>query len=129
MARILVVDDDPMILQLLVEILKRSGYEVRTTTSGEEAVRIAEEWLPNLAIVDVVMPGKGGLETIMELRQLVPATRILVLTGRVPTEAKVLDQLAAAFGASTVLRKPVPNEVLLQAVQTALSSVDRPDLR
>ncbi|HUX14036.1 MAG TPA: response regulator [Spirochaetia bacterium] len=128
MARILVVDDDPMILQLLVEILNKPGYDVRTTTSGDEAIRISEAWLPNVAIVDVVMPGKGGLETIMELRQLVPKTRILVLTGRVPTEATVLDELAASFGAGSVLRKPIPNEVLLQAVETALASVERSDM-
>jgi two-component system OmpR family response regulator len=122
MTRILIVDDDSRLLRLFSEVLNLPDYQVRTASSGTEALSAAEGWTPDLAIVDVMMPGKGGLTTIMELRQLLPDLRTIVITGKVPGEAKVLEEIASSFGSSEVLHKPFSNEELRAAVRKAVGS-------
>jgi CheY-like chemotaxis protein len=116
MARILVVDDEPAILKVTTIALTRAGHEVRSVTSGAESLPLAREWKPDLAIVDVMMPEKGGVETIVELRQENPKLRIIIVTGKVRADAGVLEQLASSFGSGKVLYKPVSNAQLLEAV-------------
>lgn len=123
MWRILAVDDDPVILQLVREILKMPDYELRTATSGIEALNIVETWQPDLVISDVMMPGKGGLATVLELRQKLPKLRVIIMTGQVPEEARVLDEIASAFGSGTVLYKPLAIVELRDAVRNALKGV------
>ena len=120
MARILVVDDEPAIVKVTRLVLSRAGHEVKTAANGVESLSIALAWKPDLAIVDVMMPEKGGVETILEMRQENPSLRIIIMTGRVPAEGRVLEQLAASFGAGKVLYKPVTGAQLLEAVDAML---------
>ncbi|WP_455381585.1 response regulator [Salinispira pacifica] len=120
MPRILVVDDEPEILRLMNHILDVGSYQVRTASSGAEAIKLAGEWRPDLAIVDVMMPGMGGLATIMELRRSRPELRVIVMTGHVPEEAGVLGEIASSFGSSEVLRKPFTIEELRALVSAAV---------
>ena len=68
MARILLTDDDRLILALLGEGLRRLGYSVQTAASGDEALAMCEQEPPDLVILDVHMPGRSGVETARELR-------------------------------------------------------------
>jgi len=117
MQRVLVVDDDPAILKVTSEVLRRAGYEVRTAENGHESLNVAREWQPDVAIVDVLMPEKGGVETIMEMRQENRDLRIIIITGKVRTQGAILEQLAASFGSGKVLYKPVSNVELVAAVK------------
>lgn len=91
--KILVVDDDEGIRQVLVEILHRFGYEAVAVASGEEALAVFEEARPALLITDHHMPGMRGAELIRALRQRSPSLPIIALTG---TEAD--EELLAAGG-------------------------------
>lgn len=67
--RILVVDDNDMNLTLLSKILEMEGYQVMTALNGIEAIRLAEQHMPDLAILDVMMPGMDGYELCRKMRQ------------------------------------------------------------
>lgn len=81
-ARILVVDDDPRIRDVLRRGLTYEGFAVDTAGSGEEALRLAREQSPDLVILDILMPGLDGYEVLRRLRAADPQLPILMLTAR-----------------------------------------------
>src|SRR6266702_2119800 len=80
-ARILIVDDDPVIGQMLSRSLSRHGYEVETFESAEDALAKAEDASFDAALIDLVMPGRGGAELAETLRRILPGLPIAILTG------------------------------------------------
>ena len=81
MARILVVDDEEDIRLLLREVLEDAGYEVVEAGNGDEALRRYWATPTDLVITDIVLPGKGGMEIIRELRRQTPEVPIIVMSG------------------------------------------------
>jgi len=120
MERILIVDDDHETRVVLEEILTRSGFAVSVAMGGSEAVRCWRTERIDLAIIDVWMPEKDGLETIMEIRRITPNAKIIAISG-VKT-AGPMDPLALAsrMGARTTLQKPFTGEQLLYAIADLL---------
>jgi DNA-binding response OmpR family regulator len=117
---VLAADDDEIILGLVVYRLEHSGYRVITASDGEEALRLALEHRPDLAVVDVMMPKLDGYELTRLLRSH-DETRempIILLTARVQ-EADVDRGLGA--GADEYLRKPFSPEELRLRVQALLA--------
>jgi DNA-binding response OmpR family regulator len=116
---VLVADDDPDILDLVRYRLERSGYTVATATDGAEAVRLASELTPALAVLDVMMPGLTGFEVTRRLREGSATSRIpvILLTARAQ-EADVQEGFAA--GADDYLRKPFSPRELSARVQAVL---------
>jgi DNA-binding response OmpR family regulator len=116
---VLVADDDPDILDLVRYRLERSGYAVATATDGGEAVRLAGELSPALAVLDVMMPGLTGFEVTRKLRDDPQTARIpvILLTARAQ-EADVQEGFAA--GADDYLRKPFSPRELSARVQAVL---------
>ena len=116
---VLVADDDPDILDLVRYRLERSGYAVATATDGSEAVRLAGELSPALAVLDVMMPGLTGFEVTRKLRDDPQTARIpvILLTARAQ-EADVQEGFAA--GADDYLRKPFSPRELSARVQAVL---------
>jgi DNA-binding NtrC family response regulator len=80
-ARILVVDDEVNIRLTLEALLRRTGFDVVTAASGEEAVVLFEQQAFDLMLVDLKMPGMGGMEVVAAARQRQPAMAVIVLTG------------------------------------------------
>ncbi|HET6684319.1 MAG TPA: response regulator [Gaiella sp.] len=116
---VLVADDDPDILDLVRYRLERSGYAVATADSGTEAVRLAGELSPALAVLDVMMPGLTGFDVTRRLRED-PHTAgipVILLTARAQ-EADVQEGFAA--GADDYLRKPFSPRELSARVQAVL---------
>jgi DNA-binding response OmpR family regulator len=116
---VLVADDDPDILDLVRYRLERSGYEVATARDGLEAVRLAGELAPSLAVLDVMMPSLNGFEVTRRLRED-PATReipVILLTARAQ-ESDVQEGFAA--GADDYIRKPFSPRELSARVQAVL---------
>jgi DNA-binding response OmpR family regulator len=116
---VLVADDDPDILELVRYRLERSGYAVATATDGSEAVRLAGELSPALAVLDVMMPGLTGFEVTRQLRgdprtSLIP---VILLTARAQ-EADVQEGFDA--GADDYIRKPFSPRELSARVQAVL---------
>lgn len=121
MARILLVDDDELIRRVVHPMLSRDGHEVVEQSSGREAIQAAAEERFDLAIVDVIMPDKGGLETTLELRQALARLPVILITGKVTVDTEVFQRLSTSLGARTVLVKPFSAQQLLAAVRQALS--------
>jgi DNA-binding response OmpR family regulator len=81
MARILVIDDDPNIRLLVGKFLTMDGHEVDLAENGAVGLKMARLHQYDLVITDVIMPEQDGLEVVMQIKQLCPLVRIIVMTG------------------------------------------------
>jgi len=115
-AKVLLIDDDATILQLLKLFLENEGYQVWAAQSGLEGLETASQVLPDLAIVDVMMPVMDGFETCRRLREL-GLQSILVMSHRHDERSVVR---ALELGADDYLRKPFEVPVLLAKMRTLL---------
>jgi two-component system KDP operon response regulator KdpE len=114
--RILIIDDEPQIRRVLKMTLTAQGYEVQDAKSGEDALALLREHLFDLALLDLNMPGMGGLETCRAIRAT-SEMAILVLTVR-NTEAEKVAVLDA--GADDFITKPFGTPELLARIRAAL---------
>lgn len=117
--RILVADDEPDILELVTYRLTRSGYQVIAARDGEEALRLALEHVPDLVVLDVMMPKLDGYDLTRRLRAEPATSRIpvILLTARVQ-EADVSRGFDA--GADDYLKKPFSPDELVARVRAVL---------
>lgn len=120
---ILVVDDEPPIMQLCVKVLEQSGHAVDGFTRGEEALTKLAAQPADLLVVDYKMPGLNGFEVIQRARSLRPELRVVMITGHGTRE--VIGEAMQA-GVNGIILKPfTPNE-LTKAVASALGDASRP---
>lgn len=117
MARILVVDDDQKLLNMLSRTLRYEGFEVATAADGREALRKIDEWQPDLIVLDWLMPGLDGLGVVERLRAAHNDTLILMLTARDAIEDRV-EGLES--GADDYLVKPFAPAELLARIRALL---------
>ena len=127
MARLLVIDDDKQIRELLHLVLSRDGHEVREAIDGERGIAAFAEQAADLVIIDLFMPTCGGWETIRALQQLAPGLPFMIITGGGALE--VLSNGAPGtlnsvrhLAAFRVLRKPFKLAALSAAVDELLHS-------
>jgi CheY-like chemotaxis protein len=124
-ARILVVDDNAAARRSLVELLSRSGYEVIEAADGFEATQIWHEARADLAILDLFMPGKDGIELMREFRQLSPGIPVIAMSGGWSYQPGLsLLKAAQHLGALLAIEKPYTAAVMLATVRQALQTVD-----
>lgn len=117
--RILVIDDDPSVINALTSILRTAGYEVVEARNGRQGIRIALSEPVELVITDLVMPEQDGLETIMILRDQQPHVRIIA-TGEKTHDLYL--SVAQRLGAWHTLTKPLHTEQVLDLVQLIFGS-------
>ena len=117
---VLCADDDEDILSLVSLRLRRAGFEVATAADGEQAVQIARERRPLLAVLDVMMPKRTGYEVLAELRgdQALRGIKVILLSARVQ-EGDVARGMDA--GADAYLAKPFKAQDLVSKVQELLA--------
>jgi len=117
--RVLIVDDEPNIVLSLEFLLKQQGYEVRVARDGEEALAAAEDWRPDLIVLDVMLPGLDGFEVCRRLRERPEnaALKILLLTarGREVERVRGLEE-----GADAYVRKPFSTRQMMITVAELL---------
>jgi two-component system, chemotaxis family, chemotaxis protein CheY len=121
MANIVVVDDDLALRGSMRKILERGGHHVREAEDGEAGLQLVAQAIPDLVVTDLLMPGKEGIETIMELRDRFPQVRILAISGAGDPDGvggPLVD--AELFGAHRTLSKPFSVGTLLEMVDQAL---------
>ncbi len=116
-AKILIVDDEVNIRDALATLLAKSGYEVSTAANGEEAIRQMQGTAFDLAIVDLKMPGMGGIELLRWIKEHSADSEVIVMTAYGSVETAV-DAMKA--GAYDYLSKPVDKERLPIAIEKAL---------
>jgi len=109
---LLVVDDDPRLREQLARAFEKRGYTVFSAGDYEQAVRLAEAEAPELAVIDLRMPGPSGLELIRALKAIDPETQIVMLTGygSIATTVEALR-----LGAVHYLQKPADADQILAA--------------
>jgi|SRR5690606_2784039 len=122
--KVLVVDDEQPIVELICYNLEKAGYEVASSYNGKDAIRVAQHFQPDLILLDVMMPGKDGFQTIQELRQQpgMERTIIIFLTAAVD-EASEIKGLG--LGADDYITKPIRPDLLMARIDTALRRLKR----
>ena len=120
MARILIIDDEPIIRDVLIETLEREGYETVAASDGNDGIKIHQENPADLIITDLIMPEKEGIETIMELRRDSQDVKIIAMSGGGKIDPNTYLQIAKTVGAVKTLAKPIRIEELLKTVQEVL---------
>lgn len=117
--KILLVDDEPDILQIIKYNLVKEGYEVQTAANGKEGIGIAEKFDPDLIVLDVMMPEMDGMETCVRLREnpKFEDTLIIFLTARSEDYSQI-----AGFdsGADDYINKPIKPRVLVSRVKALI---------
>ncbi|MFN8167834.1 MAG: response regulator transcription factor [Candidatus Nanopelagicales bacterium] len=116
-ARLLVVDDEPYIADLLATGLRFVGFEVRTAGAGMEALTAVREWRPDALVLDVMLPDLDGFEVTRRLRSEGRATPVLFLTARDATEDKVSG---LTIGGDDYVTKPFSLEEVIARVRAVL---------
>lgn len=121
MARILIVDDSPTETFKMTEILTKGGHKVISASGGEEGVAVAKKELPDLILMDVVMPGINGFQATRQITKNPPTSHIPVVI--VTTKDQETDRMwGMRQGASSFLTKPINEKALVQAVNDALAA-------
>jgi DNA-binding response OmpR family regulator len=100
---ILVVDDDRVLLDLLQKVLKKFGFEVAPADSGKGAIGLIQEFVPDVVLLDIKMPGMDGLTLLKEIKARDPDTEVIVMTGFASLDSAVE---ALKYGASDYIKKP-----------------------
>ncbi len=120
MARVLVIDDEGAIRRVMRLQLEGAGHQVREAAGGAEALAALEAESADVLIIDIVMPDKGGIETLMEVRRRFAGLKAIMISGKIDVDQDSFRILARQFGALQILRKPLLREDLLHAVEVAL---------
>lgn len=122
MNSVLVIDDDPVFCTVVESILESDGYAVTTVGDAQTGISRFGELDPDLVIVDILMPGKEGMATILELREASPEARILAITGGGNFAAADVLRIAELLGADNSLKKPFEPATLLSTVKRCLAA-------
>ncbi len=125
MPSVLIIDDDDNLRDSLRRTLHKAGYTVSDASDGKQGLLKLETVSPDLILLDIFMPGKEGLETIVELRRSHPGVRVIAMSGG--GTKGMIDVLKAAtlLGARRTLAKPFSPEQLLEAVRAEMVVADR----
>lgn len=121
MADILLVDDNAALLAAMVDPLHTAGHRTTLAANGKIAMDLASDNHFDLIITDLMMPEQEGLETIREVRQRLPALKVIAMSGGGPHARNNLH-VAQLFGAALTLEKPFSGKVLVEAVNRVLQA-------
>jgi CheY-like chemotaxis protein len=117
MARVLLADDVPLMVEAVVTALESEGHQIAVATDGEAAIKLLVDESFDIAVLDIWMPKKSGLDVLKALRQLKPDMPVILISGGGP--GATLEQataIADMYRADRVLYKPFEDEELLSAI-------------
>ena len=119
--KILVVDDDVFVREMLLSILEAGGYTILTAENGQEALEKIKKEIPDLVLLDLVMPGINGFETCRRIRsdEATKKLPVLIVTA---LRSESDSAAAAACGANEMIVKPVDGETLAKRLRHHLGS-------
>ena len=132
MTRVLVIDDEPDVRDVLRRVLERGGYEVATAVDSGSGLAACRQQTPDVVVTDIIMPNEHGVDLIRKLRAEFPALAIIAISGGgnaavagyQPGTVKTEAYMAAASqaGADVCLTKPFEREVLLSNIDALVKS-------
>jgi len=114
--KVLVVDDEEEFVDALAQRLEVRGFTVMTAFSGDDALTVVRDKPVDVVILDVLMPGKDGLQTLREVKQLKPLVEVIMLTGHATVETGIEGM---KLGAYDYLMKPTDTEDLVAKINKA----------
>ncbi len=120
MKRILLVDDNEAFRWTLSAMLQTAGYEIQSVGDGSAALKLFRQQPFDLVVTDLIMPGKEGLETIIELRRIQPGLKIVAISGVGRVAPGDYLPMARHLGAAATLAKPFTMEEILDVVARLL---------
>ncbi len=119
--KVLLVDDEEELVVTLAERLIIRGISAKAVTSGMEAIKLLNEEEFDVVIVDVKMPGIGGIEVLTQIKVIRPQTKVILLTGRASEKERELSLIEGAFA---YLIKPVALKELIRQMKNALGGAE-----
>jgi CheY-like chemotaxis protein len=123
-SKILIVDDEQIFADTLAQIFQNEGYECRAVYSAEQAVETIAAWEPELAVVDVMLPGMNGIDLAILLKANYPSLAVMMISGQVATGG--LAERAAQQGHEfSILPKPFPVPDLLSNAARILAGISK----
>lgn len=120
MAKILLVEDDDLVRDMLMQILERASHQVACTSNGEEAAEYLQSNEPDIMVTDIIMPKKSGITLISEVKNRHPAMEIIAISGGGRLDPTGYLDLSETLGASVSFEKPIDNTALLMAIDLLL---------
>jgi CheY-like chemotaxis protein len=122
--KVLVVDDEKTTSETLTVIFRDHGYQSKAAYSAEQAIDVIAEWQPDVALLDVNLPGMNGVDLAVAIRTSLPNCRVLLFSGY-PNTNDLLHAAAQAGHVFEIIAKPVHPTLLLNALDNSFS--DAPD--
>jgi DNA-binding NtrC family response regulator len=120
MEKILVVDDEIQVVRLLQEFLTSKGYRVYTALNSAEALANVREMKPRIVLLDIMMPGMGGIDTLKEIKKIDPDIAVIMVTAVIDEE---LANRAVKLGAYDYITKPINIDYLETCVMVKMIQI------
>ncbi len=116
MAKILLVEDDDLVRDMLAQVLTRADHEVLSATNGDEATELLKTIKPDVMVTDIIMPKKSGITLISEVKNKHPQMEIIAISGGGRLDPTGYLDLSESLGATVSFEKPIDNAALLMAI-------------
>jgi CheY-like chemotaxis protein len=123
-AKILLIEDDPVAADVLEALMRRMGHEIERADNGVQGVALFSAVRHDVVVVDLLMPGKPGLEALLDIRQLSPTVKLIAISGGSPVQpAHGALSSAPCMGADATLSKPFSGAELAETIARVLEPV------
>jgi YesN/AraC family two-component response regulator len=119
--RILIIDDDFHVRDMMERLLRKAGYDAQLAENGVEAMKMHRENPMDLVITDIIMPEKEGMEVITEFRREYPSVKLIAISGGGRIGPANYLKMAKLLGAERTFAKPVDTSQLLSAIEELLA--------
>ena len=121
--KILIVDDEEIVLIAFQRELERAGYEAQTAPGGKEALELVKNGAFDIVYTDLVMPGMNGVELCKEIRKVSPRTRVILISGHSEHVMKFSTPFVLAGGQDEILRKPLGDGELVRTTEKMMAEI------
>ena len=121
-ARIILIDDDETLCEGVAFILRDEGYSVMNTSNPEEGMKLIDNYVFDIALIDYKMPRLTGVEFLKKIKEKTPETKVFIVTGR-PFIENVLAEENLSHLVEGIIKKPFKEETLLEAVKGAVAGI------
>lgn len=118
--KLLIIDDEPPIREMLEMSLASEGFDVRTAGNGRDALKVFAEQRPKLILTDIKMPGMDGIEVLKQIKALDSEAEVIVITGHGDMDSAIS---AIRNGASDFITKPIRDEILMLSIERAKKKI------
>ena len=121
MAEILVIDDEDFVRERIRSTLEENGHNISEAEEGEQGMKLIKEKKFDIILLDVNMPKKGGIQTLMEISKSYSNLKIVIISGKVPHDSDAFFKLIKQYGASDIVFKPFTKDQLIEVVNKQIN--------